>query len=35
MENAKRKTGEAETFLVFDSVSKNPRVIIVKEYKRG
>ena len=30
---AKRKTGEVETFLVFDSVSKQPRVILVKEHK--
>jgi hypothetical protein len=30
---AKRKTGEAETLLVFDSVSKEPRVILVREHK--
>jgi hypothetical protein len=29
---AKRKTGEAETLLVFDNVSREPRVISVKEH---
>lgn len=30
---AKRKSGEVETFLVFDTVSKQPRVILVNEHK--
>jgi hypothetical protein len=30
---AKRKTGEVESFLVFDTVSKHPRVILVNEHK--
>jgi hypothetical protein len=29
---ARRNTGEAETLLVFDSVSKEPRVILVREH---
>jgi hypothetical protein len=29
---AKRKTGEVETFLVFNTVSKQPRVILVNEH---
>ena len=30
---AKRKTGEVEAFIVFSSVSKQPRVILVNEHK--
>jgi hypothetical protein len=29
----KRKAGEVETFLIFDAVSKRPRVILVNEHK--
>ena len=29
--SAKRKMGEAESLLVFENVSKEPRVILVKE----
>ena len=30
---AKRKTGKVESFLVFDEVSKQPRVILVNEHQ--